>query len=156
MTPKESCVSRYADQQQTTNARTGKIERVFVDLEAIYPNDDDVNEEMSFEELRAKSRGWLSRDWAAESKQRIERQLHADAMRQKASDTNNHRGNVAQVSQHSQSTQDSQTGLEIHDSPNIPLENTIALDQAQEGKIGRPRKTKIREVKGETQTSMFC
>ncbi|KAI9675209.1 MAG: hypothetical protein M1829_003569 [Trizodia sp. TS-e1964] len=46
------------------NARSGKDEIVFVNLEAIYPNPDNPGEEMSFEELRAKHRAWLSRDWS--------------------------------------------------------------------------------------------
>jgi len=64
-------LSRYADQQQVTNVKTGKVERVFVNLEAVYPSENDPYDEMSFEELRANSRGWLSRDWAAESRQRM-------------------------------------------------------------------------------------
>lgn len=55
-----------SERQEVRNPKTGKIERVFVNLEAIYPNPNDPNEEMSFEELRAQSRGWSSKDWAAE------------------------------------------------------------------------------------------
>lgn len=37
-----------------------------MDLEKVYPNrDDPMSEEFSFEELRAKHRGWLDYDWAA-------------------------------------------------------------------------------------------
>ena len=46
------------------NPRTGKVERVFVNLEAVYPNPNDPNEEYSFEELRAKRRGWLDKSWS--------------------------------------------------------------------------------------------
>jgi len=42
------------------NPRTGRAERVFVNIESIYPNDQD---EFSFEELRAKRRGWAEQDW---------------------------------------------------------------------------------------------
>lgn len=55
-----------SERQEIRNNKTGKIERVFVNLEVVYPNPNDPNEEMSFEELRARSRGWTSRDWAAE------------------------------------------------------------------------------------------
>ncbi|EXJ64731.1 BUB protein kinase [Cladophialophora yegresii CBS 114405] len=41
---------------QVVNPRTGRAERVFVNLEAVYPPDSDL--EFSFEELRAMSRGW--------------------------------------------------------------------------------------------------
>ena len=109
----------------------------------MYPNSDDVNEEMSFEELRANSRGWLSRDWAAESKQRIAEQLSKRRVQSKPSEG----------LQEPQSTQNSQSGVDTRESPSLNLDNTIALDLAQEGKTGRPKKTKIREVKGATQTS---
>ena len=51
-------------QQKAINQRTGKIELVFVNLEAVYPNPNDPGEELSFEELRAMHRGWLSKDWS--------------------------------------------------------------------------------------------
>ncbi|KAE8868888.1 hypothetical protein PTNB73_03941 [Pyrenophora teres f. teres] len=54
------------EHQQAVNPRTGRIERVFVDLESVYPNHEDpMSEEYSFEELRAKHRGWMDYDWAA-------------------------------------------------------------------------------------------
>lgn len=52
--------------QQAVNPRTGRVEVVFVDLEKVYPNHEDpMSEEYSFEELRAKHRGWMDHDWAA-------------------------------------------------------------------------------------------
>jgi len=54
------------EHQQAINPRTGRIERVYVDLESVYPNHEDpMSEEYSFEELRAKHRGWMDYDWAA-------------------------------------------------------------------------------------------
>lgn len=53
-------------EKSVRNPRTGKLECVFVNLEAVYPNPHDPSEEYCFEELRAASRGWLDRDWAAE------------------------------------------------------------------------------------------
>lgn len=51
---------------QAVNPKTGRLEIVFADLEKIYPNHDDpMTEEYSFEELRAKHRGWLDYDWGA-------------------------------------------------------------------------------------------
>ena len=117
-------------------------------LEAVYPNDNNHNEEMSFEELRAKSRGWLNRDWAAESKQRIaetsqpreaEFQLVTAAPAEEAVE-------VLQPTRPKPYTQSSS---------NPQLETTIAMDIGREGRAGRSKKTKIREVKGETQTSMI-
>ena len=46
------------------NARTGRSERVHVNLEAVYPNYGEPGaEEFCFEELRAARRGWLHFDW---------------------------------------------------------------------------------------------
>lgn len=44
----------------------GRTERVYVNLEAIYPTPDEVGSELSLEELRALSRGWLSKVWEPE------------------------------------------------------------------------------------------
>ncbi|OAP59658.1 hypothetical protein AYL99_06956 [Fonsecaea erecta] len=49
---------------QVVNPRTGRAERVFVALEAIYPPGTDL--EFSFEELRAMSRGWAQKDWRSQ------------------------------------------------------------------------------------------
>jgi checkpoint serine/threonine-protein kinase len=54
------------EHQQALNPKTGRLEVVFVDLQKVYPNrDEPMSEEYSFEELRAKHRGWLDHDWAA-------------------------------------------------------------------------------------------
>ena len=45
------------------NPKTGKAERVFVNLEAVYPDESRPDLEYCFEELRAMSRGWANRDW---------------------------------------------------------------------------------------------
>lgn len=49
--------------QRVVNPRTGKIERVFVNLEAVYPEPNNPGVEFCFEELRAARRGWLQQDW---------------------------------------------------------------------------------------------
>ncbi|KAG9201514.1 hypothetical protein G6514_005712 [Epicoccum nigrum] len=51
---------------EAVNPKTGRVEVVFVDLEQVYPNRrDPMSVEFSFEELRARHRGWLDRDWGA-------------------------------------------------------------------------------------------
>lgn len=50
-------------------SKAGKVERVFVNLELVYPNPSDPSEEYCFEELRAASRGWLERDWRKEGRE---------------------------------------------------------------------------------------
>ena len=44
----------------------GRTERIFVNLEAIYPNPEVLGTELSLEELRAVHRGWLSKVWEPE------------------------------------------------------------------------------------------
>lgn len=117
-----------------------------MDLEAVYPNDIDHSEEMSFEESRAKSRGWLNRDWAAESKQRIAEASQAREVEDQAS-TATFVEEAVEALQPVRPKPDTQSRF------NTQLETTIAVDIGREGKPGRPRKTKIKEVKGETQTS---
>ncbi|KAK4128561.1 hypothetical protein N657DRAFT_652207 [Parathielavia appendiculata] len=52
--------------QITVNPANGKRERVFVNLRAIYPTPDEPGTELSFEEIWAANRGWLSQDWEDE------------------------------------------------------------------------------------------
>lgn len=120
-----------------------------MNLEAVYPNDNDDGEELSFEELRAKSRGWLNRDWAAESKQRIAEVIQARDAEDQCSTAASAAKEAVEVLQPARPKPDTQSRS------NTQLETTIAVDIGREGKAGRPKKTKVREVKGETQTSMI-
>ena len=117
-----------------------------MNLEAVYPSDSDQHEEMSFEELRAKSRGWLYRDWAAESKQRISEASPIREMEKEISA-------ITPIKEALEVLQPVPPKPEEQCDSNMQLETTIAVDIGQEARAGRPRKTKIREVKGETQTS---
>ncbi|KAJ5908865.1 hypothetical protein N7495_001547 [Penicillium taxi] len=49
--------------REAVNPRTGRRERVFVDLESVYPDHNDPTHEVSFEELRAMKRGWMGKSW---------------------------------------------------------------------------------------------
>ncbi|KAJ5935197.1 hypothetical protein N7466_004744 [Penicillium verhagenii] len=51
--------------REAVNPRTGRRERVFVDLEAVYPDRQNPAHEISFEELRAMKRGWTNKNWRA-------------------------------------------------------------------------------------------
>lgn len=124
------------------------MERVFVDLQAVYPNANDSNEEMSFEELRAQSRGWLSVDWTAESKKATahDSRINEDSQQKSLSPVpvSILEDVLDQPMQHSESEpQRTET-----------RDDGIKEVRAQETKCGRPKKTKIMEVKAETQTSM--
>ena len=141
--------ARHADPQQTTNTRTGKVERVFANLDAVYQNDNGPLEELSFEELRASARGWLDRAWAAETKQSP---LHSHA----PSPERQYENLVASVNKViSQDAESTSSQQETHSSPSVQLETTIAIGISKEGNVGRPKKMKIKEVKAETQTSIM-
>ncbi|KAJ5102675.1 hypothetical protein N7532_003204 [Penicillium argentinense] len=49
--------------REAVNQRTGRRERVFVDLESVYPDRQNPTHEVSFEELRAMRRGWMNKNW---------------------------------------------------------------------------------------------
>lgn len=53
--------------QISVHPQTGKKERVFVDLAAIYPTPEEQGTELSFEEIIAGNRGWLDCAWEDES-----------------------------------------------------------------------------------------
>ncbi|RGP60905.1 bub kinase [Fusarium longipes] len=53
--------------QISLHPQTGKKERVFVDLAAIYPTPEEIGTERSFEEIIAGNRGWLGHCWAEET-----------------------------------------------------------------------------------------
>ncbi|KAF7545274.1 hypothetical protein G7046_g9603 [Stylonectria norvegica] len=52
--------------QVSVHPQTGKKERVFVDLAAIYPTPQEQGTELSFEEIMAANRGWLDQSWEDE------------------------------------------------------------------------------------------
>lgn len=49
------------------NPVSGKRERIYVNLEAVYPTPEEPGTELSFEELWAANRGWLDACWDEES-----------------------------------------------------------------------------------------
>ena len=130
-----------------TNPRTGKIERVFVNLEAVYPNPNDPNEEISFEELRAQSRGWLNKDWGAERRKAKQAASVPTPTAQALSSP------ALVIDSPGGDTQESQPIPSVSQNTEGRVEATSGKEGAREGKPGRPKKMKVMEVKGETQTS---
>ncbi|KAH8159605.1 hypothetical protein CIB48_g8645 [Xylaria polymorpha] len=53
--------------QVIVNPQNGRRERIYVNLEAVYPTPEEPGTELSFEELWAASRGWLDVYWDDES-----------------------------------------------------------------------------------------
>ncbi|KAL4797706.1 Mad3/BUB1 homology region 1-domain-containing protein [Aspergillus venezuelensis] len=121
--------------REAINPRTGRRERVFVDLDAVYPDYKNPNIEISFEELRAMQRGWLDKNWRA-SKEPL-KQIS---------------GNATQLEQEKGLPDQLQQKLTLKDTDGHALHQPIDSERTQEAKAGKARKTKMREVKGETQT----
>ena len=142
----------FADQQQTTNPRTGRTERVFANLQAVYGNGG--RDEMSFEELRARSRGWLNRGWMNKTKQN---QAMAGGKTAKKTVDQSTKADTAESTQiHAQTHDSESTETSPSQSGNttaLDLGHTVALDFGRGPKEGQGKKKKVKEIRGETQTS---
>lgn len=126
------------------NSKTGKPERVFVNLEAVYPNSADPSEEMSFDELRSIHRGWADRDWRRESVQMLQA-VSRNAQRSPPSLSD------AAIDKLSRDLE-SKALIDENESsqPATPADDSLSQDQ--EVKPAKQKRMKIREVKQETQT----
>ena len=132
----------YANKQQVTNSRTGKVECVFVNLEAVYPA---LEVEMSFEELRAQARGWLGKDWSTEKK----------PLRQEQEHTSNSKPLNAQETEDIALACHLQSHLTLDLTQEAHSQSNGIKEGSREGRSNRPKRTKIREVQAETQTSKW-
>ena len=105
------------------NPVNGKRERIYVNLEAVYPTPEEPGTELSFEELGAASRGWIDACWDDES--RVEdRQPPADE-------------NVDLLSQ--------RVATKLVVRPDVAtLDENGAIQEPR--KVGRPKKKKTIEV----------
>ncbi|KAI9886229.1 MAG: hypothetical protein M1823_001964 [Watsoniomyces obsoletus] len=119
---------------QVIKRATGKSERVFVDLDMLYPNPKDPTEEMSIEEVRAARRGWLNRCWSEEEMQEEVQPLQSSP----AILATTH-GDAASERDH-QSMQEPE------------LAQPVIRAGSQDPRPSRSRKMGIMEIKGETQT----
>ncbi|KAI1979244.1 protein kinase [Ophidiomyces ophidiicola] len=128
-------------QKERINARTGKAERVFVNLAAIYPDPKNPTYEMSLEELRALSRGWMNKDWSKQKKIAL-----------KETSSNKYKQPVTRVNGKVPSNKLEPTGAPVTEECQLDKENHRAVEMCQDVKEEKPRKLKVREIKGETQT----
>lgn len=121
---------------EAVNPRTGRRERVFVDLEAVYPDYKNPCHEVSFEELRAMKRGWLDKNWRVPKQplKQISGNVTGEPLAEKQAELPEQFSQKMALGE-SQSSQSSQ-----------PLAE-------RESRGDKPRKSRVREVKGETQTS---
>jgi checkpoint serine/threonine-protein kinase len=133
-----------------------------VNLEAVYPNINDPKEEYSFEELRAKHRGWLDRKWSKEampatkSNEATENQgtlvdLDSDvAITEPTEETLSQALREAlKLERKTADENNVEDGDHTHDTANMK-------GNGPDGRSARPRKKKVREIRGETQTSKIC
>lgn len=118
-----------------------------MNLEAVYPNPNDSTEEFSFEELRARSRGWLDRDWAAEQHQ-AKHQAHPECESEaKSLSLDLHEPDVL-ITEGSQQDMISQSTAEQL------VETAPVEDMTQGAKARKSKRPKVMEVKSESQISM--
>ena len=127
------------------NQRSGRQQKIFVNLEALYPTPEISGSEMSFEELRASSRGWLHKQWKPE---RVDTFMLEDA---KSSDTNPQPSSFEE-GEDVVLNQAFAEKLVILRDPLMLDENGAVKEAVREG---RSRKLKTIEV-NETQISMMC
>lgn len=108
---------------------------------------------MSFDELRAKARGWYDRDWTAEAK----KQEMDDAVRDENVDASlvaAAKPNLIRMDEESpNSNLDSNRTLDLGNTTTIDLGQTVAIDLGRNEKVAKPKKMKMKEVNMETQTS---
>ena len=126
------------------NSKTGKAERVFVNLEAIYPNPADHAEEMSFDELRAIHRGWADKNWRKENMKTLQA-ISGNAQRSPPSliDTS-----VEKLSK----ALERAVSLDGNESSQQSTPAGDSQRSSQEVRPTRQKKMKIREIRQETQT----
>lgn len=132
----------------TINPKTGKAESVLADMEAIYPDWPQMNTEMSFEELRAAHRGWLSKDWAAEKSEMLLAQEHGSC---KAVEANYVEPQELIEEALAIAVEER---LIVEEEYEAQFEGHVGKEGSRESRVGRPKKMKVMEVRGEPQTSM--
>lgn len=127
---------------EAVNPRTGRRERVFVNLEAVYPDIRNPSHEISFEELRAMSRGWMGKNWGSQKQplKQISGNASNELSMEKLADKTPDQGLPDQFNQKL-----ALNGSQQSQSPSNQDEN-------RKSKAGKSQKLKVREVKGETQT----
>lgn len=137
---KESMQSKHVPEhrvREAVNPRTGRRERVFVNLDAVYPDYTNPNVEVSFEELRAMRRGWMDKKWRPQK----------EPLRQISGNENS-----AAIDPARALPDDFNEKLTMKDADISAQQQAPESDAHHEAKAGKARKLKLREVKQETQT----
>lgn len=116
------------------NPNNGRKERIFVNLEAVYPTPDQLGTEVSFEELRAQHRGWTRKVWQPESPDLVDCAETSDVL-------------TTELSRLSMNNENSSKKISLTRGVETLDENGQTKDSNR-----KPRRMKIKEV-NETQIS---
>jgi checkpoint serine/threonine-protein kinase len=137
-------------EKQRVHPATGKIERVFVNLEAVYPDPDNPNHEMSLEELRAMRRGWMDQEWVAQRQKALKEKSRCVARKDPISTTKKIKGDRADKSLSTRLNDK----LKVNDRTSQAGGSDVTA-ASRDQKSARAKKITILEVKAETQTSKY-
>ena len=132
------------------NSKTGKPERVFVNLEAVYPNPADPSEEMSFDELRAIHRGWADKDWSKERMRPLQA-ISGNAQRSQPMLSNAAVEKLSRDLEQKVSLDENEASQQS--TPGGSSQSQGQSQISQDIKPAKQKRMKVREVKQETQTS---
>ena len=124
-------------QQIPVNPKTGRVELVFANVELVYPDPQNPNIEISFQESRAKHRGWLDKSWSNSQEGKV---LDLNLSTEESSETGEApTSQLSSTGHHDAGSKDRDGNIDIEeDTPDVKQE--------------RPRKMRIMEVNPETQT----
>lgn len=140
---------------RVVNPRTGRTERVFVNLELVYPNPENMAEEYCFEELRAASRGWL------QDKRQRQQGVQASSMKQKRPKMPAVETTTTLIPLAGGEPEDEQIARGTDQSLKIGNENgpPASSDEAERQLMKRLRReeraNRTRRIRAETQTGTF-
>lgn len=132
------------NEKQPVHPRSCKTERVFVNLEAVYPDPNNPKHEMSLEELRAKNRGWMDKEWVAHRRA---------ALKEKSNNMPAKEPSVNAIKKKGDQEDPVNKGLSGELNEKLAVDDPVGDSDATDQKPGKVKKIKVREVKGETQTS---
>ena len=127
------------------NSKTGRPERVFVNLEAVYPNPADPSDEISFDELRAIHRGWANKDWREENMRTLQA-IAGNAQRLPPNLTDAAIDKLSKDLEKKALIYDNECCQQSTPANQSPI-------QSQELNPTKEKRKKVKEVKQETQTS---
>lgn len=115
-----------------------------MNLEAVYPDYKNPSCEISFEELRAISRGWMQKDWSSQKK----------ALKEISGNATSRNPSLQDYKQGTDKALEGEMNqrLAIREKSSHQTETVELQDEPRDGKSGKPRKMKMREI-GETLTS---